>query len=407
MTDWITRHPVLLVTLIKIVVMLLLLLTAVAYAVWFERKLIAHIQSRWGPYRVGPHGLLQPLADGLKFFFKEDIMLGTVTSRFIYLLAPFLAVTLALLAVAVVPFGPGEFSLFGTRSGLYIADINIGVLFILAVTSLGVYSIALAGWSSNSKYPLIGGLRSSAQMISYELALTFSVIGVLLLGGTLSLRELIVAQAGHWGGVLPRWFLFPQFVAFICFFLSSVAEANRLPFDLPEAESELVAGFHTEYSSIKFAMFFIAEYAHLFTASFLVTILFLGGWLSPFPETGVWATTRLLPPVVAAVLAVVFIRGVFRLREPWHRVLMGIIGLGLLGMAGLLLAEPSLLEIVQGPFWFLGKTALLLFCMIWIRGTLPRFRYDQLMAFGWKFLVPVAVLNVIVTSFLVAWQARG
>ncbi|HKZ51997.1 MAG TPA: complex I subunit 1 family protein [Candidatus Acidoferrales bacterium] len=407
MTDWITGHPALLVTILKIVVMLFLLLTAVAYAVWFERKLIAHIQSRWGPYRVGPHGLLQPLADGLKFFFKEDIMLGTVTSRFIYLLAPFLAVTLALLAVAVVPFGPGEFSLFGTRSGLYIADINIGVLFILAVTSLGVYSIALAGWSSNSKYPLIGGLRSSAQMISYELALTFSVIGVLLLGGSLSLRELIAAQAGHWGGVVPRWFLFPQFVAFVCFFVSSVAEANRLPFDLPEAETELVAGFHTEYSSIKFAMFFIAEYAHLFTASFLVTILFLGGWLSPFPETGAWAATHFLPPVVTAGLAVVFFRGVFRLREMWHRALMGVIGLGLLAVAGLLLAQPALLEVVQGPFWFLGKTALLLFCMIWIRGTLPRFRYDQLMAFGWKFLVPVAVLNVVVTSFLVAWQGRG
>ena len=407
MTDWITGHPALLVTILKIVVMLFLLLTAVAYAVWFERKLIAHIQSRWGPYRVGPHGLLQPLADGLKFFFKEDIMLGTVTSRFIYLLAPFLAVTLALLAVAVVPFGPGEFSLFGTRSGLYIADINIGVLFILAVTSLGVYSIALAGWSSNSKYPLIGGLRSSAQMISYELALTFSVIGVLLLGGSLSLRELIAAQAGHWGGVVPRWFLFPQFVAFVCFFVSSVAEANRLPFDLPEAETELVAGFHTEYSSIKFAMFFIAEYAHLFTASFLVTILFLGGWLSPFPETGAWAATHFLPPVVTAGLAVVFFRGVFRLREMWHRALMAIIGVGLLAVAGLLLAQPALLEVVQGPFWFLGKTALLLFCMIWIRGTLPRFRYDQLMAFGWKFLVPVAVLNVVVTSFLVAWQGRG
>jgi NADH-quinone oxidoreductase subunit H len=393
MTDWITSHPELVIAVIKVVVVLFLLLTAVAYAVWFERKLVARIQSRWGPYRVGPHGLLQPLADGLKFFFKEDIMGGNVTSRFIHLLAPFLAVVLALLAVAVVPFGPSEISLLGTRTGLYIADINIGVL--------------LGGWSSNSKYPLIGGLRSSAQMISYELALTFSVIGVLMLGGTLSLRELITAQAGHWGGVVPKWFLFPQFVAFVCFFISSVAEANRLPFDLPEAETELVGGFHTEYSSLRFAMFFIAEYAHLFTASFLVTILFLGGWLSPFPESGLWDFTRYLPPLFAAVLAVLFFTAGFRLRQWWHRRLMTLLGLALLGLAALLLAQPFLLELVQGPFWFLAKTVLLLFVMVWIRGTLPRFRYDQLMAFGWKFLVPVAVLNIVVTSFLLARQTGG
>lgn len=405
MTNWIAQHPALVIAVLKIATVLFLLLTAVAYCVWFERKLIAHIQSRWGPYRVGPHGLLQPLADGLKFLFKEDIVVGNPTSRFIYFLAPFLAVTLALLTVAVIPFGPGEIELWGTRTGLSIADINIGLLFVLAVTSLGVYSIALAGWASNSKYPLLGGLRSSAQMVSYELALTFSVIGVLLLAGTLSLREIVTGQAGHWWGFIPKWYIFPQFVAFICFFLSGAAESNRLPFDLPEAESELVAGFHTEYSSMKFAMFFLAEYAHLFTASFLVTILFLGGWLSPFPQTGAWTLTRYLPPAVSLILAGVFLRTSFRLLRTWHRFITAVLGVGLLGVTALLLALPALLELVQGPFWFLGKTLLFLFIFVWARATLPRFRYDQLMAFGWKFLVPLTLLNIVATSFLLAWSA--
>jgi len=405
MSHWITANPGIVLTVIKIVFVIFALLTGVAYAVWFERKLIAQIQSRWGPYRVGPFGLLQPLADGLKFLFKEDITLPHVTSRFIYLLAPFLAVALALLAVAVIPFGPGEISLFGATTGLHIADINIGILFVLAVTSLTVYSVALAGWSSNSKYPLIGGLRSSAQMISYELALTLSVIGVLMLAGTLSLREIVTAQSGHWLGVIPRWYVFPQAAAFIAFFISSTAEANRLPFDLPEAESELVAGFHTEYSSLKFAMFFIAEYAHLFTASFLVAILFLGGWLSPFPQTGIWSLTRFLPPLTTLILAFLFLRGVLRLQQPWHRIVSLAIGLGLLGVTAVLF-HPTVLALAEGPFWFLGKTVLLLFVMVWIRGTLPRFRYDQLMSFGWKFLVPLAVLNIVITSFLVAWGGR-
>ncbi len=406
MTEWVARHSTLVVTLIKIAVMLFLLLTAVAYAVWFERKVIAHMQSRWGPYRVGPHGLLQPLADGLKFLFKEDIVLENVTSRFIYLLAPFLAVTLALLAVAVVPFGPGEIPLFGTRTGLVIADVDIGLLFVLAVTSLGVYSVSLAGWSSNSKYPLLGALRSAAQMMSYELALTFSVIGVVLLASTLSLRGIISQQEGHWWGVIPKWYIFPQFISFICFFLSSIAETNRSPFDLPEAETELVAGFHTEYSSMKFAMFFLAEYAHIFTACFLVTVLFLGGWLSPFPEGEISDYTRFLPVLVAAALGVLLLLDFRRLPRVLHRLLIAAMGTALLG-AAVGLAHPEVLDLVQGPFWFLAKTVLLLFLFVWIRATLPRFRYDQLMAFGWKFLVPVTVLNIVATSFLVAyWGSR-
>ena len=406
MTDWLTQNAVLVITLAKIGLVLFGLLTAVAYLVWVERKLIAHIQSRWGPYRVGPHGLLQPLADGLKLLFKEDIFFPHATSRFVYLLAPFLALTLGLMAIAVIPFGSKKFELLGTQTGLYIADINVGLLYILAVTSLTVYSVALAGWASNSKYPLLGALRSSAQMISYEIALTLSVVGVLLLAGTLSLRELVEAQQGHWGGLLPRWFIFPQFVAFLCFFISGVAETQRLPFDLPEAETELVAGFHTEYSSLKFAMFFMAEYAHMITASLLVTLLFLGGWLSPFPEGEFWAFTRYLPAAVAAGLAALFLQDSFHHHPLSHRVLVILVGLALAGVAWGLFTGPALLvELVQGPFWLFAKAAVFLFIFIWTRATLPRFRYDQLMGFGWKFLVPLAVLNIMVTSFVVAWGA--
>src|SRR2546422_10632872 len=253
-----------------------LLLTALAYLTWFERKVVAHIQSRWGPYRAGPHGLLQPLADGLKFLFKEDVTPGGA-DRFVYYLAPFLTLSLSLTAIALIPFGPVEFKLFGQRTSLGIANLNIGLLFLFAITSLGVYGVALAGWSSNSKYPLLGGLRSSAQMVSYELALTMSVVGVLLLAGSFNLREIIAAQQGFLWGWLPRWNIFaspmPQVIGFFCFFTAAIAETNRLPFDLPEAEGELVAGFHTEYASFKFAMFFMGEYASMITVSCLATIL--------------------------------------------------------------------------------------------------------------------------------------
>ncbi|MFQ5817567.1 MAG: NADH-quinone oxidoreductase subunit H [Terriglobia bacterium] len=403
MSDWLRAHPDLLLALIKVGAVVFLLLTGVAYLVWFERKVLAHIQSRWGPYRVGPHGLLQPLADGLKFLFKEDVSRPNVTSPFIYSLAPFLAMTLAMLSIAVIPFGPDTVELFGRRTGLYVADLNIGLLFILAVTSLGVYGVALAGWASNSKYPLLGALRSSAQMVSYELVLTFSVIGVLLHAGSLSLREIVEAQGSTWS--LPHWFVFPQIVGFTCFFISAVAETNRLPFDLPEAETELVAGFHTEYSSFRFAMFFLAEYAHMITASCLATILFFGGWHSPFPTTGAFARYLLyLPAAALGVLALVCLWDVFRLPRPLHRFLMFLLGLGLAALAWQV-AQPPVLEAVQGVFWFLSKVAAFLFVYVWIRGTLPRFRYDRLMAFSWKFLVPLAVANVVVTSLIVAWRA--
>jgi len=341
----------LLITLIKIAVVVFVLLTSIAYLTWLERKVVAHIQSRWGPYRVGLFGLLQPLADGVKFILKEDIVPDDV-DRIVYLLAPFLGLSLALLSIAVIPFGE-SFTIHGRTVAFQISDLNVGLLFVFAVTSLGVYSVALAGWSSNSKYPLLGGLRSSAQMISYELSMGMAVVGVVMLSGTLSLRGIVNGQAGffHYHGhntFIPHWNIFPQLIGFFVYFTSAVADTNRVPFDLPEGESELVGGYHTEYSSMKFAMFFMSEYANMITVSCLATILFFGGWHGPV--FGPYALRVLLP-----------------------------------------------------VFWFGLKLFGFLFFYIWMRGTLPRFRYDQLMAFGWKFLLPLGILNVLATSFVLAW----
>ena len=408
MSELLARHPILIVSAIKVIVLMFLLLTTLAYLTWFERKVVAHMQSRWGPYRAGPHGLLQPLADGLKFLFKEDPRPAGV-DRLIYYLAPFLSLSLALTSIAVIPFGPKEIEILGHRTPLAIADLNIGLLFLFAITSLGVYGVALAGWSSNSKYPLLGGLRSSAQMVSYELALTMSVVGVLLLAGSFNLREIIENQKNfHWG-FLPRWNIFagpfPQLLGFFCFFVAAIAETNRLPFDLPEAESELVAGFHTEYASFKFAMFFMAEYASMITVSCLATILFFGGWLSPFPDTGAWAWTRFLPTVLFGLGGLYVIWDGIR-----YETVLGRIILPGLGAAFCLLAAaftiPNVNDFVQGPFWFLLKVSLFLFFYVWLRGTLPRFRYDQLMAIGWKVLLPLSLANVVLTSLAIVWFNR-
>src|SRR3989338_5447968 len=335
---------VLLFTLIKIVVILLVVLGVVAYAVWFERKVVAHMQSRWGPTRVGPHGLLQPIADAIKLLTKEDIT-PAGAFRLLYFAAPALAVITALLAFAVIPFGPS--TLAGGVELFKITDFDIGLLFVLSVSSMGVYGIVLAGWSSNSKYSLLGSLRSSAQMISYELAIGLALVGVLLMSGSLSLRSIVESQSGTYWGFVPRWNVFPQFVAFLCYLIAAIAETNRLPFDLPEAETELVAGYHTEYSSMKFAMFFLAEYANMVTVSCLATVLFFGGWQGP-------------------------------------------------------LFGPDWLQMLLPLLWFSLKVLFFLFLYVWIRGTLPRFRYDQLMAFGWKCLVPVALLNLVGTSLYIA-----
>jgi NADH-quinone oxidoreductase subunit H len=351
----------LIVALIKIAVTLGVLLTVVAYTVWLERKLVGRMQNRWGPSRVGPFGLLQPLADGIKFLLKEDLTPPYVEKN-IYLLAPGLALIMALTSIALVPIGP-IVHLFGISTPVQITgvvnasgqvgDINVGILIVLGITSLGVYGIALAGWSSNSKYSLLGSLRASAQMVSYEVSLGLSLVGVLLMSSTLSLSGIVHAQLGTWFGFIPQWYIFRgQVVAFFIYMMAAFAETNRIPFDLPEAETELVAGYHTEYSAMKFAMFFMAEYANMVTVACIASVMFLGGWSGP--------PLPFLPVAVQAFLPLV---------------------------------------------WFSSKIFFFLFLYIWIRGTLPRFRYDQLMAFGWKFLFPLALANVIVTAFFVAIRA--
>ena len=336
-----------LVSVIKIALILFVLLTAVAYTVWLERKVVGHMQNRWGPTRVGPFGLLQPAADGVKFLFKEDLTPPHVYKP-LYIAAPVIAVVFALTSIAVIPFG-NSVVLAGHEIPLQITDVNIGLLVVLGITSLGVYGIALSGWSSNSKYSLLGGLRASAQMVSYEIALGLSLVGVLILAGTFSLRGIVDAQAGHFWGFIPNWFIFKggQFVAFFIYLTAAYAETNRIPFDLPEAETELVAGYHTEYSAMKFAMFFMAEYSNMITVACLASLLFLGGWRGP----------------------------VF---------------------------GPDILQAVLPVLWFALRIFVFLFIYIWVRGTLPRFRYDQLMTFGWKFLLPLAIANLVVTAVVVA-----
>jgi len=353
----------LIAAVIKILLVAFLMLTGVAYMTWLERKVVGHIQNRWGPTRVGPFGLLQPLADGIKFILKED-MVPDAVHKGLYILAPALALTMSLISIAIIPFGE-TIDVHGTTTALQITgvvpqsgpttDINIGLLIILGVTSIGVYGVALAGWSSNSKYALLGSLRASAQMVSYELALGLSLIGVMILAGSFSLRHIVDSQSHTWvlfgrNTHIPHWYIFPQLIAFFIYLMAAFAETNRIPFDLPEAETELVAGYHTEYSSMKFAMFFMAEYVNMITVGCLATLLFFGGWHGPLFGSGI---IRSLVPV----------------------------------------------------FWFSVKIFFFMFLYIWIRGTLPRFRYDQLMAFGWKFLLPLAIANIIVTSLIVALRA--
>ncbi len=385
------------ISLIKTVVVFAVLLTTLAYLQWVERKVIAHIQVRPGPYRVGPHGLLQPVADIIKLITKEDL-LPPYVNRPLYLLAPFLAMTMALLSISVIPFGP-QIQVAGYHTLMQLTDLNIGVLFVLAVSSMGVYGIALAGWSSNNKYALLGGLRSSAQMISYELPLSLAIAAPLLISNTLSLRELVERQAGgiwHWNVLHGP---FPQIVSFLVFLIAGFAETNRVPFDLPEAENELVAGFHTEYSSMKFASFFMAEYANMITVSFMATLLFLGGWVAPWPVA--YGSSRVPPVIFAGAALMALYHGLHpaRRRDRYS--------LPVFGVVFLIVAAVFLLPMVQSwllpLFWFCAKAGALLFTFMWIRGTLPRFRYDQLMGFAWKFLFPVAVVNLLVTAFLVAW----
>jgi NADH-quinone oxidoreductase subunit H len=390
--DFIAQHAVLVVSLVKIVVLLFVVMTALAYVTWFERKVVAHIQSRWGPYYVGAHGLLQPLADGVKFLFKEDVT-PPGADQLMYVLAPFLALSLALTTLALIPFGPPSVQVFG-QPVFIVANSGIGLLFLFAFTSIGVYGVALAGWSSNSKYPLLGGLRSSAQMISYEVSLTLSVVGVLLLAGSFSFNGIIEHQYGS----IRHWHVWPQIVGFLCYITAAIAETNRVPFDLPEAETELVAGFHTEYSSFKFAMFFMAEYANMITVSCLATILFFGGWLSPFPDS--WKWQLYLPGAALVLLGLYCAYDTAMHMRGLARIQFAVITL-LAFVGGLVCLAPSVMPVIQGLFWFVTKVIVFLFVYVWIRGTLPRFRYDQLMSFGWKLLLPVSLVNLVATALVI------
>src|SRR5450759_3751587 len=388
------------ISVIKAAVVLAVLLTTLAYLQWVERKVIAHVQVRPGPYRVGPHGLLQPVADIIKLLTKEDL-LPPYVNKPLYLLAPFLAISMALLSISVIPFGP-MIQVGPVTTWMQLTDLNVGVLFILAISSMGVYGIALAGWASNNKYALIGGLRSSAQMISYELPMSLAIAAPLLISNTLSLRQLVESQNG---GIF-NWNIlhgpFPQVISFIIFMIAAFAETNRVPFDLPEAENELVAGFHTEYSSMKFASFFMAEYSNMITVSALATLLFLGGWMAPWPAA---YGSSLVPTVIFAIAALTALyHGVNSARKRDKRTLP-VFGVIFLIVAGIFLL-PAVQSWLLPLFWFAAKTGAILFLFMWVRGTLPRFRYDQLMGFTWKFLFPVAMLNLLVTAFLVAWTTK-
>jgi NADH-quinone oxidoreductase subunit H len=393
----------LILSLIKAAVIAFVLLTTLAYLQWIERKVIGHIQLRIGPYRVGPHGLLQPLADVVKLITKEGVLPSHV-NKFFYLLAPFIAVVLALISIAVIPFGP-QITIGPVTTWMQLTDLNIGILFVLAISSVGVYGVALGGWASNNKYSLLGGLRSSAQMISYELPLALAIAAPLLLANTLSFREMVDYQSGYWLGFIPRWNVFPEIVGFAIFVIAGFAETNRVPFDLPEAENELVAGFHTEYSSMSFAAFFMAEYANMVTVTAVATLLFLGGWQPPFPE-----------PYSNFIPIIIFVFGgliaVFHGLHPARRMdkftlpATGLVFLGIAALFGLSLFVPVLKTILMALFWFCGKVGLLLFLFIWVRGTLPRFRYDQLMRFAWIVLFPLAIVNLLVTGLVVALTSK-
>ncbi len=386
-------------SLIKAGLVAFVFLTALAYLQWIERKVLAHIQLRVGPRRVGPHGLLQPLADVIKLLTKEDL-LPPYVNKFFYMLAPFLAVATALVSISVIPFGP-EVDIFGVKTWLQLTDLKIGVLFVLSLSAVGVYGVALAGWASNNKYSLIGGLRSSAQMISYELPMALAIASPLLLTNTLSFREMVMAQDGFYWGLIPRWTVWPQFFSFIIFLIAAFAETNRVPFDLPEAENELVAGFHTEYSSMKFAAFFMAEYANMVTVTALATQLFLGGWLPLFPEQ---YGSKFVPTLIFLFAGLIALYHGFNPARSFDRITLPIAGVAFLGIAAIFLV-PFLQPILLPIFWFCAKTGGLLFIYIWIRGTLPRFRYDQLMHFAWTFLFPAALLNLLVTALVVALRS--
>jgi len=384
--QFVQTHPLVLAT-VKILIVFLVLAGLVAYLVYMERKVLAFMQVRLGPMRVGPWGLLQPIADGIKLLLKEDII-PAGADRFVFLLAPVISVIAAFTVFSVIPFA-GNF---------FITDINIGIMFILAVSSLGIYGIVLGGWASNSHYPLLGSLRSAAQLVSYEVAGGMAIVGVLLISNSLSMVEIVRRQSE-----MGIWNIFVQPLAFFIFLVAGVAETNRNPFDLPEAESELTAGFHTEYSGFRFALYFLAEYTAMVVISCIAVTLFLGGWLRPFQSVRALDFLDYAPALgllgAGAFIAVFGLRS----RVPMERLVLGALAAICVVLALGLAVWPAALNAVQGIFWFTSKMMVFLYAFIWYRGTFPRYRYDQLMRVGWRWMIPLALANIIVTAAVRYW----
>ncbi|HXH28397.1 MAG TPA: complex I subunit 1 family protein [Candidatus Polarisedimenticolia bacterium] len=397
----------LLIPAAQVLIVVMVVPLIIAYLQLVERKVLGFMQVRLAPRRVGWHGLLQPIADAVKLLIKEDVV-PERADRFLFTLAPIVTVMPALAALAVIPIAGRPFTLYGYTIHPWITDVNVALLYLLAISSLGIYGIILGGWASNSKYSLLGALRSSAQMISYEVPLGFALIGVMMLAGSASLVEIVERQKAA-----GLWYVVPQILGFFCYFISAVAETNRVPFDLPEAEAELVAGFHTEYSGMKFAFFFLAEYTNMIVVSSIVTVLFFGGWLRPFPNVPAldWLENGWLifvPLVLGAFLG-------WLADQRLKTGLRGMFAGGALGLAaGVLIAVGDVgglarlqVPVVSGAFWFTLKVSAFLFLYIWFRGTYPRYRYDQLMRLGWKWLIPLSILNVVGTGLAVLWFGHG
>jgi NADH-quinone oxidoreductase subunit H len=386
--ETVLQHPLFMPLVVTLVIVAIFPLLA-GYIVLVERKVLADFQVRLGPMRVGPHGLLQPIADALKLLLKEDIV-PTEADKALFWMGPVISTFTALTAFAVIPFS----------DWIRVADVNVGLLVISAMSAVGILGIILGGWASNSHYPLLGALRSAAQLVSYEVALALALLSGVMMAGTLSMVGIVQAQMER--GI---WFAFDNYglmlVPFMVYLISAVAETNRAPFDLPEAESELVAGFHTEYSGFRWALYFLAEYANIFVVSAVAVTLFWGGWLRPFPNVGFLEIPldRAFPVLLFAVSGVLCFPLARRLRSKAQAI--GLIGVGLfLILVAALFAIPAVNAAVIGLFWFLVKVGVIVYAMIWFRGTFPRFRYDQLMDIGWKYLIPIGMGAILVNAIV-------
>ncbi|MCC7235302.1 MAG: NADH-quinone oxidoreductase subunit NuoH [Bryobacterales bacterium] len=391
--QYIVSHPWFTPLVMTALIILVFPLLA-GYIVLVERKVLADMQVRLGPMRVGPHGLLQPIADALKLLLKEDII-PAESDKAIFWFAPLISTFTALTAFCVIPFS----------SGIFVADVNVGLLIISAMSSVGILGIVLGGWASNSHYSLLGALRSAAQLVSYEVALALALLSGVMSAGTLSMTGIVRAQQER-----QIWFVFDNYglmiVPFVVYVISAVAETNRAPFDLPEAESELVAGFHTEYSGFRWALYFLAEYANIFVVSSVAVTLFLGGWLRPFPNVS-WLELPLnrgFPALLFLAIGLGSLRLARKLVWRPHAIGMAAVALAVLALAGLILI-PAVNAAVSAPFWFLLKVGCFVYAMIWFRGTFPRFRYDQLMNIGWKIMIPVALASIFLNAVVGMWRA--